>query len=67
MERPGRESVATFPARLGAHLARLDAAGVEYRPASGPLPWQQLPGIPGTAYDRAERAAEIARLTANLV
>ncbi len=29
------------------HLARLDALGVEYRPLSGPLPWQRRPGIPG--------------------
>ncbi|WP_448058988.1 beta-N-acetylhexosaminidase [Cellulomonas hominis] len=29
------------------HLARLDAAGVEYRPLDGPLPWQRRPGIPG--------------------
>jgi hexosaminidase len=28
-------------ARLEAHLKRLDALGVEYRPPSGPHPWQQ--------------------------
>ncbi|MBS1698433.1 MAG: beta-N-acetylhexosaminidase [Actinobacteria bacterium] len=60
------DAVASFPDRLEGHLARLDAAGVEYRPASGPLPWQQVPGVPGKSYDRAERAAQIARLTANL-
>jgi hexosaminidase len=27
--------------RIGAHLRRLDAAGIEYRPLSGPRPWQQ--------------------------
>jgi hexosaminidase len=27
--------------RIGAHLARLDAAGIEYRPLDGPRPWQQ--------------------------
>jgi hexosaminidase len=27
--------------RIGAHLHRLDAAGIEYRPLSGPRPWQQ--------------------------
>jgi hexosaminidase len=26
--------------RLDAHLPRLDAAGVEYRPLAGPRPWQ---------------------------
>jgi hexosaminidase len=30
-----------------AHLARLDAAGVEYRPLDGPHPWQRRPGVPG--------------------
>ena len=59
-------AVASFADRLDGHLARLDAAGVEYRPASGPHPWQQRPGVPGQPYDRAERAAEIARLTSNL-
>ncbi|WP_443217794.1 beta-N-acetylhexosaminidase [Saccharothrix sp. CCNWYY140] len=29
------------------HLPRLDALGVEYRPLSGPRPWQVLPGVPG--------------------
>ena len=29
------------------HLARLDAAGVEYRPLDGPLPWQLRPSAPG--------------------
>jgi hexosaminidase len=28
------------PARLAAHLRRLDAAGIEYRPLAGPRPWQ---------------------------
>jgi hexosaminidase len=27
--------------RIAAHLRRLDAAGVEYRPLTGPRPWQQ--------------------------
>jgi hexosaminidase len=27
--------------RVAAHLSRLQAAGLEYRPLSGPLPWQQ--------------------------
>ncbi|HEX7302548.1 beta-N-acetylhexosaminidase [Lentzea sp.] len=29
------------------HLPRLDALGVEYRPLTGPHPWQRLPGVPG--------------------
>ncbi|WP_435298876.1 beta-N-acetylhexosaminidase [Timonella sp. A28] len=36
------------------HLPRLSAAGVEYRPLSGPLPWQQRPGVPGWPLDLAE-------------
>ena len=58
----------TFSDRLAAHLLRLDAAGVEYRPPSGPHPWQQ--GGNGTRahrnpwplhdmLDRLERAASI--------
>jgi hexosaminidase len=27
--------------RVAAHLRRLDAAGLEYRPLDGPRPWQQ--------------------------
>jgi hexosaminidase len=27
--------------RIAVHLGRLDAAGLEYRPLSGPWPWQQ--------------------------
>jgi N-acetyl-beta-hexosaminidase len=39
---------ADFQRRLAAeHLARLDALGVEYRPLSGPHPWQLRPGVPG--------------------
>ncbi|MFC4536252.1 beta-N-acetylhexosaminidase [Sphaerisporangium dianthi] len=30
-----------FQSSLPAHLARLDAYGVEYRPLAGPLPWQR--------------------------
>ncbi|MFC0554596.1 beta-N-acetylhexosaminidase [Planotetraspora thailandica] len=30
-----------FRKRLEAHLVRLDAAGVEYRPLAGPQPWQR--------------------------
>ncbi|MDR2321157.1 MAG: beta-N-acetylhexosaminidase [Microbacterium sp.] len=60
------DAVDSFADRLEGHLARLDAAGIEYRPEDGPRPWQRIPGVPGKTFDRAERAAEIARLTANL-
>jgi hexosaminidase len=36
-----------FQRRMTAHLARLDALGVEYRPAGGPHPWQRRPGVIG--------------------
>lgn len=55
-----------FAARLDAQLARLDALGVEYRHAEGPLPWQTRPGIPGRIDTRAARAATVAALTANI-
>ena len=39
---PGSPASAAFMARLEqAHLPRLAAAGVEYRPVDGPLPWQK--------------------------
>jgi hexosaminidase len=34
-------SATTWHARLAAHLRRLDAAGVGYRPLKGPHPWQE--------------------------
>ncbi|MGF0116182.1 beta-N-acetylhexosaminidase [Promicromonospora sp. Marseille-Q5078] len=47
-----------FGDRLRAHLARLDAAGVEYRPLDGPRPWQRRPGVAGYPRDlETERAA----------
>jgi hexosaminidase len=35
---PGRPPLTS---RIAAHLRRLDAAGLEYRPLDGPRPWQQ--------------------------
>ncbi|HEX5401769.1 MAG TPA: beta-N-acetylhexosaminidase [Pseudonocardiaceae bacterium] len=43
---PARD-LADFRRRLPAHLERLDALGVEYRPLAGPHPWQLRPGVPG--------------------
>ncbi|ROQ37489.1 hexosaminidase [Frondihabitans sp. PhB188] len=62
----GDRDFAEFEPRLEAHLARLDAIGVEYRKASGPLPWQMRPGVPGRPSTREERAAFIAELVANI-
>ncbi|MGO4382796.1 beta-N-acetylhexosaminidase [Specibacter sp. RAF43] len=55
-----------FSARLEDHLARLRAVGVEYRPAAGPLPWQQRPGVPGRPETRDQRAAHIAALVTTI-
>ncbi len=57
---------AGFSARLDHHLLRLEAAGVEYHRASGPLPWQTRPGVPGRPASREDRAAYIAGITANI-
>ena len=55
-------SVADFEARLSpAHLDRLSAMGVEFRPLDGPHPWQQRPGVAGWKRDyEAEQAAAAA-------
>lgn len=46
----GARDYAEFEPRLHGHLARLDAAGVEYRPMDGPRPWHTRPGVPGWGY-----------------
>lgn len=38
---------AEFERRIAVHERRLDALGVEYRPRTGPLPWQSRPDAPG--------------------
>jgi hexosaminidase len=48
--------------RLAAHLARLDAAGLEYRPLDGPRPGQQG----GTGARRHRLGAPIAKVAAHL-
>jgi hexosaminidase len=50
--RAAGRSLAEFERRLDRyHLPRLDALGVEYRPRSGPRPWQTRPGVPGRIRD----------------
>lgn len=44
---------ADFERRMATHYARLDALGVDYRPAGGPLPWQRRPGILGRPLEGA--------------
>lgn len=63
----GRErDFAGFAARLEEHLARLDALGVEYRRAAGPLPWQERPDAEGRPSTREQRAALVAELTKDI-
>nr|BFF01443.1 hypothetical protein GCM10020241_31180 [Streptoalloteichus tenebrarius] len=50
--------LADFERRLAEHhLPRLDALGVEYRPLTGPLPWQTRPGVPGRPRARAQSSS----------
>lgn len=46
---------ADFGDRLEGHWLRLDALGVEYRPAEGPQPWQKRPDVAGKPVTIAER------------
>ncbi|MGO2933694.1 family 20 glycosylhydrolase, partial [Microbacterium sp.] len=55
-----------FQPRLAEHIARLDAAGVEYRHPDGPLPWQQRPGVTGRPSTREDATAHLAAITANI-
>ncbi len=44
---------ADFERRMGAHYARLEALGVDFRPPGGPLPWQKRPGVLGRPIEGA--------------
>lgn len=57
---------ASFAERLPGYLAWLDEQGVDYRPLEGPRSEQQRPGVPGVPRERADRLAELERLTATL-
>ncbi|BBH63583.1 beta-N-acetylhexosaminidase [Actinoplanes sp. OR16] len=57
---------ADFSARLPAHLARLDAMGVNYRPLTGPRPSDGRPDAPGNPRTLASRLAELHEMTADL-
>lgn len=63
----GPRDTAEFVARLERdHLPRLDVLGVEYRPPGGPRPWQTRPDAPGFPRERADREAELLRMTERL-
>ncbi|MGP3919104.1 beta-N-acetylhexosaminidase [Nonomuraea sp. 10N515B] len=63
---PAERDLAGFRERLAAHLPRLEAAGVEYRRAEGPLPWQRRPGVPGRPEDPERWRAKLDAWTSNL-
>ncbi|MFD7166589.1 beta-N-acetylhexosaminidase [Streptomyces violascens] len=50
---PADRDFADFERRMTAHYKRLDALGVDYRPPTGPLPWQQRPGVLGRPIEGA--------------
>jgi hexosaminidase len=58
----GPRDFADFADRLDVHLARLDALGVNYRPPSGPRPWDARPDAPGRPRDLDDRLAEIVEM-----
>jgi hexosaminidase len=62
----GPRDVVEFEGRLAEHFARLDAMGIEYRRPGGPLPWQEIPGVPGRPASREQRQAYIDAITANI-
>lgn len=62
----GARDFGDFTARLEAHLPRLDALGVNYRPMSGPRPGDGRPDAPGHPRARADRLAELHEMTAEL-
>ncbi len=55
-----------FRSRLGGHLERLDAAGVEYRHPDGPRPWHSRPDAAHKPITREERLAIQRALVENI-
>ena len=62
----GERDYDDFLFRLDAHLQRLDAVGVEYRRSTGPLPWQQRPGVNGRPVTPQQRSAYFSPLTSRI-
>jgi hexosaminidase len=58
--------LADFRERLGPHLQRLDALGVNYRPPTGPRPRDARPDAPGHPRTLDDRLAELEEMTARL-
>ena len=62
----GRADFDGFSVRLDEHLPRLDALGVNYRPRSGPRPWDARPDAPGNPRSDADRLAQLSEMTTDL-
>lgn len=63
----GSDNFESFRKRLeDKHFARLEALGVNYRPLTGPRPWDGRPDAPGNPQSRHERMKEIDRMTEEL-
>jgi len=63
---PAPRDLTDFESRLTAHLRRLDALGVNYRPPSGPRPGDARPDAPGNPRRLEDRLAELHEMTADL-
>ncbi|KAH7141996.1 sugar hydrolase [Dactylonectria macrodidyma] len=63
---PDESSAEDFNARLRVHLARLDALGVNYRPLSGPRPWDARPDALGKVKTKEARIAKQAMFITDL-
>jgi hexosaminidase len=63
---PPARDLPSFRARLEAHLPRLDALGVNYRPSTGPRPWDARPDAPGNPRTLKDRLTELHEMTADL-
>lgn len=55
-----------FKSRLEEHVLRLDALGVNYRPLTGPRPWDARPDALGKTKTMEERAAKQDRFISDL-
>jgi len=66
LSQAGRTAFEDFSERIKEHLHRLDAMAVNYRPLSGPRPWDARPDKPGDPRARKVRAGDIAEILTGL-
>ena len=59
--------IGDFKVRLEQHLPRLEALGVNYRPLSGPGPWNTRPDAPGKPRSMQHRVEKQPRFIADLL